>query len=641
MSKNLFLALIVIQLLAVSVSAADLINVKISSKAEANLLQQSGADAVVATNNGYLVLAIPTVAENLAASGLEISLIRTNIERGELALDLRLDDYNSSRIAPIFVEGDLRVYLIPGGYQPGSELQPSLMPIPAQSLRISFQGEEGPHRGLTQSAVLDQLVGTINRDSLYSYVAKLQSYYRRVAGSANIFLARDWISSKFASFGYDSVYLDGWSQYFNGKTNQCYNVVAVKTGTKYPQIEIIVGAHYDGVSTSPAADDNGSGTAGVLEIARALASTPTEVTIKFITFDAEEWGLYGSYHYANNAAARGDSILLMFNMDMIANISNSDRATIHHGTNTTYANMFREITLAGYGLNGNLAGNSSGSDHYPFTQVGYPAVFLIEYNFSGVYHSARDSTTYMNFEYMTRMVGASLATVHQVATSGDFDNDGILNDLDNCMYSANPLQEDPDADSVGSVCDNCPTAYNPAQEDEDGDGVGDYCDGNLHIMSYVLPDAYRDQPYSCQMNAIGGVEPYSWVMLGGDLPFGLEFNSPQGTITGVPTYNAAFYFTVAATDAGNPAKADTLSVSITVTDAPPPLYVCGDPDNNEIVTISDAVYLINYIFVSGTPPQPMQSGDVDCNAIVTISDAVFLINYIFAGGSQPCAACLP
>ena len=69
------------------------------------------------------------------------------------------------------------------------------------------------------------------------------------------------------------------------------------------------------------------------------------------------------------------------------------------------------------------------------------------------------------------------------------------------------------------------------------------------------------------------------------------------------------------------------------------LFHCGDADGNDIITISDAVYLINYIFAGGPAPVPILVGDSDCNGIVTISDAVYLINYIFAGGATPCAAC--
>jgi hypothetical protein len=63
---------------------------------------------------------------------------------------------------------------------------------------------------------------------------------------------------------------------------------------------------------------------------------------------------------------------------------------------------------------------------------------------------------------------------------------------------------------------------------------------------------------------------------------------------------------------------------------------CGDADSNGIVNISDAVYLISYIFGGGPAPNPLQVGDVDCNNIVNISDAVYLIAYIFGGGPAPC-----
>ncbi len=70
-----------------------------------------------------------------------------------------------------------------------------------------------------------------------------------------------------------------------------------------------------------------------------------------------------------------------------------------------------------------------------------------------------------------------------------------------------------------------------------------------------------------------------------------------------------------------------------------PLYVCGDADGSGIVSISDAVYLISYIFAGGPAPSPLAAGDADCSGTVNISDAVFLINYIFAGGPVPCSAC--
>ncbi len=68
-------------------------------------------------------------------------------------------------------------------------------------------------------------------------------------------------------------------------------------------------------------------------------------------------------------------------------------------------------------------------------------------------------------------------------------------------------------------------------------------------------------------------------------------------------------------------------------------YLCGDADGNSLLSISDVVRLINYIFAGGPAPSPLAAGDGDCNGIVTISDAVYLINYIFVGGAPPCEAC--
>jgi hypothetical protein len=68
-------------------------------------------------------------------------------------------------------------------------------------------------------------------------------------------------------------------------------------------------------------------------------------------------------------------------------------------------------------------------------------------------------------------------------------------------------------------------------------------------------------------------------------------------------------------------------------------FVCGDADDNGVVSVSDAVYLISYIFAGGPAPDPLERGDVDCDTIVNVSDAVYLIAYIFSGGPPPCDGC--
>lgn len=68
-------------------------------------------------------------------------------------------------------------------------------------------------------------------------------------------------------------------------------------------------------------------------------------------------------------------------------------------------------------------------------------------------------------------------------------------------------------------------------------------------------------------------------------------------------------------------------------------YICGDADGGGTVSVTDAVWIINYIFSGGPPPNPLEAGDVDCSGQVSVSDAVAIINYIFGGGDPPCSAC--
>lgn len=65
-------------------------------------------------------------------------------------------------------------------------------------------------------------------------------------------------------------------------------------------------------------------------------------------------------------------------------------------------------------------------------------------------------------------------------------------------------------------------------------------------------------------------------------------------------------------------------------------FECGNVDHLGEVDIDDAVFLINYVFLSGFPPEPYNAGDVDCSYGVDIDDVVYLIAYIFSGGNAPC-----
>jgi predicted outer membrane repeat protein len=66
-------------------------------------------------------------------------------------------------------------------------------------------------------------------------------------------------------------------------------------------------------------------------------------------------------------------------------------------------------------------------------------------------------------------------------------------------------------------------------------------------------------------------------------------------------------------------------------------HTCGDSNGDTDVNVSDAVWIISYVFGGGDPPQPVkESGDVNCDTFVNVSDAVWIINYVFIGGNAPC-----
>ncbi len=292
------------------------------------------------------------------------------------------------------------------------EPRPQLIPFRTARVPVVYPETEKFDRDLISGVGdLVTLISNVSQDSLESYTYRLQAFYRRLAGTDSNYAARDWIQSKFIEFGYDSVYLDPFTSY----VGNCYNVVAVKEGSIRPDLQIVVGGHFDGVSGSPAADDNGSGTAATMELARILMNEETDVTFIFIAFDSEEQGLNGSYHYADNAAANGDSIIYMFNMDMIAHYENTNTCKLYYGPILTYTDLCADLADSLVGISSIYSGSLSGSDHHPFIQNGYEATFLHEGIFSTVYHSYQDSTTYMNFSYMTDMTKAALATVYVVA----------------------------------------------------------------------------------------------------------------------------------------------------------------------------------------------------------------------------------
>jgi Zn-dependent M28 family amino/carboxypeptidase len=140
---------------------------------------------------------------------------------------------------------------------------------------------------------------------------------RNVRRPQALHAAETYIAAEFAALGYDVV-----RQTYVAEGVDSSNLeVSVAGGTRAAEI-VLVGAHYDTVPGSPGADDNASGVAGLIEIARALRDARPARTVRLVAFVNEEppffyWGEMGSRVYARAARARRDDIRVMLSLEML------------------------------------------------------------------------------------------------------------------------------------------------------------------------------------------------------------------------------------------------------------------------------------------------------------------------------------
>jgi Zn-dependent M28 family amino/carboxypeptidase len=196
----------------------------------------------------------------------------------------------------------------------------------------------------------------------------------------------------------------------NGGPSQ--NIIADKRGSAAGVREVVlITAHLDSINIqggpmapAPGADDNGSGSAGLLEIARVFATHQSEQDLRFILFGGEEEGLFGSKQYvASLPEAERQRIRAVVNMDMIGTINASTRSVMLEGAPVsqgvinglaaaaaTYTTLAVETSL-----------NPFASDHVPFIEVGIPAVLTIEGadHANSNIHSIRDTLENINYDF--------------------------------------------------------------------------------------------------------------------------------------------------------------------------------------------------------------------------------------------------
>lgn len=228
------------------------------------------------------------------------------------------------------------------------------------------------------------------------------------------------------------------------------NIAFEIPGRTRPDEVLVVGAHFDAVPTTPGADDNGSGTAALLEIARVLRARPMHRTVRFVLFNLEELGHTGSNQYA--AQCRDDHkagtprLVGMLSLETIGYYSDapgSQRSPfkgIKGVPEPDKGDFIAMTTIAAYSpfaraLDAAARAGEPGlktqvidmfpiappdllrSDHTPFLLMGVPAVMITDTaDFRNPnYHKPGDTFETINAEAFTRSVRGLAAAVHALA----------------------------------------------------------------------------------------------------------------------------------------------------------------------------------------------------------------------------------
>jgi hypothetical protein len=282
---------------------------------------------------------------------------------------------------------------------------------------------------LVYNEIIEQAVAEVSKDSLRSYVSKLELFDSRKASSdCNKNVAVPWLTNKFETFGADSVYRQPVSGYGD-------NVIAIIKGQNHiPGKYCMVGASLDAALTGPpaaGADDNASGCAAVLEAVRVLKKFQFENTIRFVLFNAHEVGLRGSNAYATQARNDNDTIIGgLINFMMIGYSRTTPTIYVHHrisiAGNAELASLFKTTSDTYVQFNVSLVTSSdimSAGDHASFWSKGYPAVLGCEASsrtgMAPNYHKAGDlldnSGGLNDSDLMANCTKAGVATLAELA----------------------------------------------------------------------------------------------------------------------------------------------------------------------------------------------------------------------------------
>ena len=269
------------------------------------------------------------------------------------------------------------------------------------------------------------IVAQVNYDTVLYNLQKLQALGVKSPGSAALTNTKNWLISKYQQFGYSDIA----SSNFTYSGSSLTNLVVTKTGDLYPTTYLIVDGHYD-TKTGTGTNDNGSGVAVILEIARLLAGVNTHYSIKFINFSAEEDGLIGSYDYVTNVVSpQNMSILLVFNIDEVGGVAGQKNDTVtceNDQTSPTSNNIVSGLytdtlseAVTDYSSLHTKFYHAYGSDYVPF-QTAYKIITgLYESTESTYPHTTGDNLAHLDTSYVFQIAKASTGATLYFAQAYD------------------------------------------------------------------------------------------------------------------------------------------------------------------------------------------------------------------------------
>ncbi len=291
---------------------------------------------------------------------------------------------------------------------------------------------------------IQSVVDQVSYDTLQSKLLMLESFGRKEIDDPALGFTAEWLMSTYSAYGYSDIQTDPFTLF----GNPTYNIIVTKQGTLFPDKYIIIDGHYD-TKTGPGVNDNGSGVAIILEIARLLKDIPTKYSIKFINFSAEEYGMVGSSHYVDNVVIpQNMDIRLVYNIDEVGGVAGMvnnvvvcerDETSPEYNNAESWAFTDTLATLAEIYSNLNpTISYAYGSDYVPFQYNGEIITGIFEDNYSPYAHTLHDSLVNLDMDYVFEMAKISVAAGMYFAGAYDTGTGFISDPIANSIIDVHP-----------------------------------------------------------------------------------------------------------------------------------------------------------------------------------------------------------